>query len=472
MKIFVAILTISLLLAFGIGCSGGSDTQTSRTGTPYIFSPGIPSFEMTAAPTWHFEERGLGITVSVSNTSLVFVRDKDSYIATYEISVQIYEKEQETLLLEKAWVETTNVPDYESTQLKQAKRSSYFLELSQGEYTVIVSLRDENSAKLGSRRLNVKLTPVESMELSFASLGLEERQPDGSYQNVLPFRVIEGHDSVRVFGVVNAPLKAASLDVSLLVVKFPSDTSVAAPPFLFSPVAGTFSRHGVNYSTPDTIGLARSLISVRGRQIDFSIPVDLPDKSFYRIYLSITALSDANREPLSVMNDQAEIVVLGAGYPRPQTIDALIEPLVYIAKEEQMDSLRLAPTTEEKKRRFDALWLSFADNKAAAAHAIKLYYTRVEEANKYFTTQKEGWKTDRGMLYIVLGPPVSSGVRLQKEIWFYSSTDPDPINTYYFTKVRPNDNESTIENPTLDRQSYYDRGWQRAVERWRNGSVF
>jgi len=472
MKIFVLIATTSLSLAFGIGCSGGSETQTSRTGTPYVFSPGIPSFEMTAAPTWHNEERGLGVTISVSNTSLVFVLESGIYHASYEISVQIYRREEETLLLEKAWVETTSAATYELTQQKQAKSSSYFIELGQGEYTVVVSLRDENSDKLGSRRLNVKLTPVESMELSFASLGLEERQPDGRYQNVLPFRLVEGHDTVRVFGVVNAPVKATSLDVSLLVVRYPSDTAVAEPPFLFSPVAGTFSRQGVNYSSPDSISMTRSQFPVRGRQMDFSIPVDFPEKAFYRIYLSITALSDTSREPLSVLKDQAEIVILGSGYPRPQTIEALIEPLVYIVKEEQMDSLRLAPTTEEKKRRFDALWLSFADNKAAAARAIKLYYTRVEEANKYFTTQKEGWKTDRGMLYIVLGPPLNSGVRLQKEIWFYSSTDPDPVNTYYFTKVRPSDNESTIENPTLDRQSYYDRGWQRAVERWRNGSVF
>jgi len=468
MKSFVGLF----LVAFGIGCSGGSDTQTSRTGTPYIFSPGIPSFDMSAAPTWHDEERGLGITVSVPNASLVFVLNKGSYNATYEISVQIYEREKENLLLEKAWVETTSVADYESTQLKQAKRSSYFLELGQGEYTVVVSLLDENSEKLGSRRLNVKLAPVESMELSFASLGVQERQSNGSYQNVLPFRLVEGHDTVRVFGVVNAPLKATSLDISLLVVKYPSDTSVAEPPYLFSPTAGAYSRQGVNYSQPDSIALTRSLLPVQGRQMDFSIPVDLPTKSFYRIYLTVTALSDTSREPLSVLKDQAEIVVLSEGFPRPQTIDALIEPLVYIVKEELLDSLRFAPTTEEKKRRFDALWLSFTDNKAAAARAIKLYYTRVEEANKYFTTQKEGWKTDRGMLYVVLGPPLSSGVRLQKEIWFYSSTDPDPVNTYYFTKVRPSDNESTIENPTLDRQSYYDQGWQRAVERWRNGSVF
>jgi len=33
------------------------------------------------------------------------------------------------------------------------------------------------------------------------------------------------------------------------------------------------------------------------------------------------------------------------------------------------------------------------------------YYRRVDFANANFGTFIEGWKTDRGMVYIVLGPP-------------------------------------------------------------------
>jgi hypothetical protein len=33
------------------------------------------------------------------------------------------------------------------------------------------------------------------------------------------------------------------------------------------------------------------------------------------------------------------------------------------------------------------------------------YYRRVAFANRSFTTFRDGWKTDRGMVYIILGPP-------------------------------------------------------------------
>jgi hypothetical protein len=33
------------------------------------------------------------------------------------------------------------------------------------------------------------------------------------------------------------------------------------------------------------------------------------------------------------------------------------------------------------------------------------YYRRIEFANTNFTSYIEGWRTDRGMVYITLGPP-------------------------------------------------------------------
>jgi hypothetical protein len=36
---------------------------------------------------------------------------------------------------------------------------------------------------------------------------------------------------------------------------------------------------------------------------------------------------------------------------------------------------------------------------------MALYYARVDYANKHFTRYREGWRTDMGLVFILLGPP-------------------------------------------------------------------
>ncbi len=81
--------------------------------------------------------------------------------------------------------------------------------------------------------------------------------------------------------------------------------------------------------------------------------------------------------------------------------------------------LREAPTPEIARARFDSLWLSFRSDKANAANMINQYYSRVEEANRRFSSTKEGWRTDQGMLYIVLGPPLDVRKTKDRQVWYY-----------------------------------------------------
>ena len=53
------------------------------------------------------------------------------------------------------------------------------------------------------------------------------------------------------------------------------------------------------------------------------------------------------------------------------------------------------------------------------------YYARVEYAKKNFQSFLEGWRTDRGMVYIRFGPPQNverhpfDSDNKQYEIWYY-----------------------------------------------------
>ena len=50
---------------------------------------------------------------------------------------------------------------------------------------------------------------------------------------------------------------------------------------------------------------------------------------------------------------------------------------------------------------------------------IREFYTRVESANNYFTSYLEGWKTDRGIIYIIYGVPNVVYKNKDYENWIY-----------------------------------------------------
>src|SRR5690625_5315948 len=69
-----------------------------------------------------------------------------------------------------------------------------------------------------------------------------------------------------------------------------------------------------------------------------------------------------------------------------------------------------------------------------AKSVISLYYERVEQANKQFTSFKEGWKTDLGMIYILFGPPWYVDRYLNTMAWSYSYDRTDPRYNYIFER--------------------------------------
>lgn len=82
-----------------------------------------------------------------------------------------------------------------------------------------------------------------------------------------------------------------------------------------------------------------------------------------------------------------------------------IEPLVYIAKKDEFKKLKQAQG-EEQINLFKAFWAKRDPTPDTPRNEyFDEYYQRVEFANKRFTQNKDGWRTEMGMIYILLGAP-------------------------------------------------------------------
>ncbi len=109
-------------------------------------------------------------------------------------------------------------------------------------------------------------------------------------------------------------------------------------------------------------------------------------------------------------------------------LDKSIRQLKYVAYQNDIDYINEGKTYEEKLKRFLEFWKKLDPTPSTEFNeAFEEYYQRVYYANNAFKSYIEGWQTDRGMVYIVLGPPAS--IQTQSdftynrtyEIWNYTT---------------------------------------------------
>ena len=67
----------------------------------------------------------------------------------------------------------------------------------------------------------------------------------------------------------------------------------------------------------------------------------------------------------------------------------------------------------------DQFWLKVNNQKDEARKVIKMYFENIEAANQLFSGHKSGWRTDRGMVMSIYGPPEIVYRNWDTEIWQY-----------------------------------------------------
>jgi GWxTD domain-containing protein len=146
-------------------------------------------------------------------------------------------------------------------------------------------------------------------------------------------------------------------------------------------------------------------------------------------------------------------------YPRISRLDELAPPLVFLTTRDEFDRLEKAAGN---KLEFDKIILEITRDKERAKTFMRNYYRRVELANQYFTSYKEGWKTDRGMVFMIFGLPDELTYTGSTEVWSYSAFG----RRFSFVK------RGSIYSPdhfVLARNRQYADVWFSTIDLWRKG---
>lgn len=340
-----------------------------------------------ASPTSPDSSR-LAVFMQVGFSMLTFVKNGDSYEASYEMTLSLLDS-TETLIQERLWTETLRGIPFERTGSSSAVNvSQRSLAVKPGRYTLRLVFRDKESG--ASRTVPIGLVVPNYAAGDFALSGI-----------MLLNRVNTVGDKRSITPSVSSNIGAIpdSFFVYLEAYNRRSLDSVQ----LVTSITSTKTRKSVSF---DTVAVLRP---GRSEQI-LCVPhgaLPIGDYVLTIVALPIGAAYDDQKQVLA--STSRPVVVRWYGLPRSVVdLDLAIDQLKYIAKDNEMSTLEEAKTPEEKMAAFNEFWRKRDPNPSTPRNErMEEYYGRVEYANKHFSHYIDGWRTDRGMVFIMFGPPSS-----------------------------------------------------------------
>ena len=350
--------------------------------------------------------------------------DENEYRALVQIAYEIFLLDEEGMMIQKTDSSDFTINLGRETEDKSAYFSSKVLPI------------------LGGKRYLIRL---EAKDLQRGTLGLKhlyiDKLNEFSAQN---FSIVSGRSGFPKFQNYMMPgelfrLKYRAPGIETLYLDFYKSDGDLPRPIVTQNSASSFPR------IPDT-----TMVLNYNETQYFS----LPDEGMYHFRID------------SLRTDGVTINHFGEDFPQVKTEKALFEPLFYLTTQSEFKRLQ---QSENLKLAVDDFWLKRASSKDRSRELIRVYYNRVLYSNLYFTSDREGWKTDRGMVFILFGPPDrmrDSGI---EQRWYYISRRQNKVIEFVFErKANEFTNSDLIWRKNIESMQY----WSSAVSSWRAGKVY
>lgn len=159
------------------------------------------------------------------------------------------------------------------------------------------------------------------------------------------------------------------------------------------------------------------------------------------------------------------LVCTEKNFPKLTQAADLVHALRYITQTKEFQTMIEAT---DPKAAVDSFWLKRAGSHDRGKVLIKEFYGRVQRANQHFTDIKAGWKTDRGLIFIIYGEPDLVTLNDARAYWEYRNERTGAKLSFTFHR-QPN--RFFFDYMTLQRHPNYENSWHKAVYEWRKGII-
>ena len=435
-RYYKGISSISILLIL-IVLSSLSSCRTTKTTVDtkdlsYLYNPTKNSFN----PRYHVNvnsEQEAVVTVRFAANELFFSEANPEGVPTAGIiiSAKLFRMDQARTLVDTL--------SYNLNIIRDVNKREYLYNVplkveSGNKYLVEMKILDRLRMMVAQSFVPFNtLSPIN--KYNFVSLGYFNK-------NQLFSQVL------RVDEYINLQYMRGPID-SLYISYFKPFSYVPDPPSMMLP------QKSLDYDPERTVALGYS----------DTLPIMLPRKGIF-----LCSVDKRVKDGYTLYN-------FGQSFPNMTTPEEMIEPLIYLAPQNELDQMK---SSSRPKIALDDFWVKCGGNIERARELIRIYYTRAVYANIYFTSFTEGWRTERGMIYVIYGPPDKVYKNQEGESWGYRK----PVvksswggrykvkEEYIFFNFKQRDNIFSDNDYYLSRSETLITFWDQAILSWRKGIVF
>lgn len=324
------------------------------------------------------------VYMQVPYTTIQFLKTQEGFEGDYSATVSVFDEDKEKLLVEKSWEEKIDTKDFDQTNSKGNYNLSFrSFYLTPGKYFIRTSVEDEDSKK------------------SFSS------------ENMFNVRDLSGDVSISDILLINKLTQINGHNKILPNISKNVNFEKDGIPMFFEVYSKYSQNAEIRVQIKDgadkdvyTQTLNKYLDSGRTQIID-TIKADTSKNiaiGLGQYTIHVTVLDSAEENKAST-----DKVFLSRWVGIPAVInnlDKAISELIYIATPSELGYIKDAPDQKEKIKRYLEFWKKKDPTPNTDENEIfNEYYRRVAYANANFSQYVDGWRSDRGMVFILLGSP-------------------------------------------------------------------
>lgn len=324
--------------------------------------------------------------------SLSFVKNKEIYAAKYSVNIKIQLKDGKEVE-NKTFERTIRETDYFVSQGGTGKfdYSQTIFNLPPASYDIEVSVTDVLNKRAGQKSRDVTIVDFSKYQFTLSGImfvsSIEEK--NGKY-------IITPHVSDNVgdlkdgfFIFFEAYSKTAQPDIDVV--------------YEIRESSGNIKSKSEKIKINLTSGKSQQYIKVK-------LPPGLNQGNFKirLIALKPGTGSEWTESDYAAVSERTVKYMKTIGGIVLTDIDKAIKQLRYVADGDEMDFIEKGSNIEEKQMRFDDFWKKLDPTPNTERNeAFEEYFSRIEFANKSYKSYTEGWRTDKGMVFIVYGRPMN-----------------------------------------------------------------
>lgn len=321
----------------------------------------------------------LDVFIQVPYSEIQFVKIASGFESKYNLTVSVFDEDKENLLLEKSWGEKITAKEFDQTTSKSNYNLSLrSFNLEPGKYLMRTAFEDVDSRKEYA---------VENV------IAVRKMEPDFSMSDIMLISkqtVVEGSNKI----VPNVSRNVAAKKDGI--------------PFFFEVYSDIPREIKIEYSVldngKDKVYKEETSMEIDSGRIQLFHTIKDVDLGLGNYVITADVKDSKNDLSISTIKN---FVSRWMGVPSSiRDLDKAVAQMVYIATSSELDEIKDAKSKEEKIQNYLDYWKKKDPDPASEDNPVfDEYYRRVAFANENFSHYVEGWRTDRGMVYIILGAP-------------------------------------------------------------------